>query len=86
MAFFPELRQGVLEKFSALAQGVLQIIQVYNIVTSTRTLKALLEADRLVTDLKTKGDVHIQNCHRFFGKWVEKTDPLRDAVKAVVFG
>ncbi len=42
--------------------------------------------DEIKTLLKTKGDVHIQNVFRFFKKWVEKTDPLRDAVKAVVFG
>jgi len=42
--------------------------------------------DALKTLMKTKGDVHIQNVFRFFGKWVEKSDPLRDAVKAVIFG
>ena len=42
--------------------------------------------DEIKTQLKTKGDIHIQNVKRFFGKWVEKSDPLRDAVKAVVFG
>lgn len=36
--------------------------------------------------MATRGDIHIQNAHRFFGKWVEKKDPLRQAVKAVVFG
>lgn len=42
--------------------------------------------DEIRKELKTKGDIHIQNCFRFFGRWVEKTDPLRDAIKAVVFG
>ena len=42
--------------------------------------------EALIKELKTKGDVHIQNVFRFFGKWVEKSDPLRDAIKAVVFG
>ncbi len=42
--------------------------------------------DELRKEIKTKGDIHIANVKRFFGKWVEKTDPLRDAVKAVVFG
>lgn len=37
-------------------------------------------------ELKKKGDSHIQSVHRFFGKWVDKSDPLRDAVKGVVFG
>lgn len=36
--------------------------------------------------LKKKGDVHIQNVYRFFRKWVEKSDPLRYAIKAVIFG
>ncbi len=40
----------------------------------------------ILAELKKKGDSHIQSVHRFFGKWVEKSDPLRDAVKAVVFG
>lgn len=42
--------------------------------------------DEVKTELKTKGDIHIQNVKRFFGKWVSKDDPLRDAVKAVIFG
>jgi DNA polymerase I-like protein with 3'-5' exonuclease and polymerase domains len=42
--------------------------------------------EEIKKELKTKGDIHIQNVKRFFGKWVEKSDPLRDAVKAVVFG
>ncbi len=37
-------------------------------------------------ELKTKGDIHIQNCYRFFRRWVEKADPLRNAVKATIFG
>lgn len=37
-------------------------------------------------EMKTRGDIHIQNAHRFFGKWVDKKDPLRQAVKSVVFG
>jgi hypothetical protein len=44
------------------------------------------EREELRKQLKTKGDIHIQNCFRFFNKWVTKDDPLRDAVKAVVFG
>ena len=49
-------------------------------------LKAILNQDKLALTLKTKGDLHIMNVFRFFGKWVEKSDPLRDAVKSVVFG
>lgn len=38
------------------------------------------------TELRTKGDLHILNVKRFFNKWIERSDPLRDAIKAVVFG
>ena len=40
----------------------------------------------ILARLKREGDIHIQNCFRFFQKWVEKSDPLRDAVKSVAFG
>lgn len=36
--------------------------------------------------IKKDGDVHLMNVARFFGKIVDKSHPLRDAVKAVVFG
>ena len=49
-------------------------------------LKRVIETDDIATRLKKEGDVHIQNVYRFFNKWVEKSDPLRDAIKAVVFG
>lgn len=44
------------------------------------------DVDAIAKELKTKGDIHIQNVFRFFRKWVEKSDPLRDAIKGVVFG
>jgi DNA polymerase I-like protein with 3'-5' exonuclease and polymerase domains len=40
----------------------------------------------IMQEMKKKGDLHIQNVYRFFQKWVEKSDPLRDAIKAIVFG
>lgn len=40
----------------------------------------------IAKELKTKGDLHIQNVYRFFNKWVDKSDPLRDSIKQVVFG
>lgn len=43
-------------------------------------------SDEVKKEMATRGDIHIQNAHRFFGKWVDKKDPLRQAVKAVVFG
>jgi DNA polymerase I-like protein with 3'-5' exonuclease and polymerase domains len=36
--------------------------------------------------LKLEGDVHLLNVKRFFNKIVDKSHPLRSAVKAVVFG
>lgn len=36
--------------------------------------------------LKREGDLHLMNIKLFFDKWVEKSDPLRDAIKALVFG
>lgn len=36
--------------------------------------------------IKERGDVHILNVKRLFNKMVDKSHPLRDAVKAVVFG
>lgn len=36
--------------------------------------------------IKIKGDIHILNVKRFFNKLVDKDHPLRDSVKAVVFG
>lgn len=43
------------------------------------------DADK-AKELKTKGDIHIINAFHFFNKWIEKTDPLRDAIKQIVFG
>ena len=42
--------------------------------------------DEVKAAMKTKGDIHVQNAYRFFGKWVDKKDPLRQAVKGVIFG
>lgn len=36
--------------------------------------------------IKTEGDLHLLNVKRFWGKIVDKSHPLRDAVKAVIFG
>lgn len=44
------------------------------------------DLQRIREELATKGDIHIQNVHRFFNKWITKDDPLREAVKAIVFG
>ena len=38
------------------------------------------------TRLKKEGDIHLANIYRFFKKWVEKSHPLRSAIKNIVFG
>ena len=43
-------------------------------------------SDEIRKELKAKGDVHILNVKLFFGQIVDKSHPLRSAVKAVVFG
>jgi DNA polymerase I-like protein with 3'-5' exonuclease and polymerase domains len=48
--------------------------------TDPDEIKAIFE------ELKKKGDIHIQNVKRFFDMWVDKSHPLRDAIKQVVFG
>ena len=47
-------------------------------------LKAPTDAIRKA--LKTSGDLHVLNVKRFFNQVVDKSHPLRSAVKAVVFG
>ena len=42
--------------------------------------------DSIKLELKKKGDPHIQSVFRFFGIWVDKSHPLREAIKAVIFG
>lgn len=73
------------------ASGDMQLAEVFRAGQKLR--QRLLKASSagadvadILSELKTRGDVHIQNVKRFFGRWVEKSDPLRDAVKAVVFG
>lgn len=36
--------------------------------------------------VKEKGDIHILNVKRLLNKIIEKSDPLRDAIKAIIFG
>ena len=43
-------------------------------------------SEEIRKEIKTKGDLHIANVYRFFKVWVDKSHPLRDAIKAVVFG
>jgi DNA polymerase I-like protein with 3'-5' exonuclease and polymerase domains len=51
-----------------------------------KVLKRIGKILKTRKELKTKGDFHIANCYRIFKRWVEKSDPLRDAVKQLIFG
>ena len=74
-------------------------VRLWSIIANDKVLAAAFKAGQALRKafiqdpsdanrkaIKEKGDIHILNVLRFFGKLVEKDDPLRDAVKAVVFG
>lgn len=63
----------------AFRQGQ-KLRQVFRAAMSSETVEAASK------ELKTKGDLHIWNAYLFFQKWIEKSDPLRDAIKQIVFG
>lgn len=42
--------------------------------------------DTIFQRLKKEGDAHIMNVKRFYGFWIDKSHPLRSAIKNVVFG
>lgn len=70
----------------AISAGDLVLAAAFKAGQKLRQAFIRTPTDEIRKELKTKGDIHIANVKRFFGKWVEKSDPLRDAVKAVVFG
>lgn len=53
---------------------------------SSASARKIIKCHEVAVRLKKEGDIHIQNVYRFFKRWVEKSDPLRDAIKSVVFG
>lgn len=70
----------------SIASGDPVLAGVFKIGQKLRQEWIVNPSDEVKARLKKDGDVHIQNVKRFFNKDVEKSDPLRDAVKAVVFG
>lgn len=70
----------------SIASGDPVLAGVFKIGQALRQEWIQNPSDEVKARLKKDGDVHIQNVKRFFNKDVEKSDPLRDAVKAVVFG
>jgi DNA polymerase I-like protein with 3'-5' exonuclease and polymerase domains len=80
-------------RFAANIAGDKVMADPFNVARDLRTkmfraaVKGLAdEVASFKNELKTRGDIHIQNVFRFFNKWVAKSDPLRDAIKGVVFG
>jgi len=74
-------------------------VRVWSIVSGDKVLASAFKAGQKLRQafianpteenrkaIKEKGDIHILNVLRFFGMLVDKEHPLRDAVKAVVFG
>lgn len=94
-AMFPVPDGCLLIRFDYSAHEV----RVWSIISGDTVLAAAFRAgqdlrkrwiktptDEIKSDLKKQGDIHIQNIFRFFQKWVEKSDPLRDIIKGIVFG
>ncbi|MGD0511178.1 MAG: DNA polymerase, partial [Candidatus Micrarchaeaceae archaeon] len=74
-------------------------VRVWAIIANDKVLAAAFKAGQALRKvfiqdpseenkkaIKAKGDIHLLNVLRFFNKVVDKDHPLRDAVKAVVFG
>lgn len=51
-----------------------------------RRMFMMTPTDEIKKRLKVEGDIHIMSVKMFFGKVVDKSDPLRSAIKAIVFG
>lgn len=92
---FPALKGYLLVRYDYSAHEV----RVWSIASGDKVLAEAFKAGQALRQafiqdpsdenrkaIKERGDIHILNVLRFFGKLVTKDDPLRDAVKAVVFG
>jgi DNA polymerase I-like protein with 3'-5' exonuclease and polymerase domains len=70
----------------SIVSGDIPLAEAFRAGQKLRQQLIKTPTDAVRQEMKKKGDLHIANVKRFFGKWVEKSDPLRDAVKSVVFG
>jgi DNA polymerase I-like protein with 3'-5' exonuclease and polymerase domains len=70
----------------SIVSGDTMLAGIFKIGQSLRQRWIKTPTQEIKDELKKKGDSHIASVYRFFGKWVDKDHPLRDAVKAVVFG
>lgn len=70
--------------------GEMKLADVFRVGQKLRQkLRTTSDPDALVAlfkQIKVEGDIHIINVKRFLGQVVDKDHPLRDAIKAVVFG
>lgn len=70
----------------SIVSGDTVLASVFRVGQKLRQRWIKTPTEEIKQELKKKGDSHIQNVWRFFKKWVEKSDPLREAIKAIVFG
>jgi DNA polymerase I-like protein with 3'-5' exonuclease and polymerase domains/uracil-DNA glycosylase len=70
----------------SVASGDENLASVFKIGQRLRKKYVKNPTDELKAKIKTDGDVHILNVKRIFNKVVDKSHPLRFAIKAVIFG
>lgn len=71
---------------AAVLSGDEVLAAAFKIGTDLRVQYIKKPTEELRQRLKKEGDVHISNVKKFFGQWVDKSHPLRYAIKAAVFG
>lgn len=70
----------------SIISGDMILAEAFRIGQKLRQIWINKPTDEIKGRIKLEGDLHIANVKRFFGKIIDKSDPLRDAVKAVIFG
>lgn len=71
---------------ASVLSGDPSIADSFKVGQKLRRMLLKAPSDKIRKMLKEKGDVHILNVKLFFNQLVDKSHPLRSAVKAVVFG
>jgi DNA polymerase I-like protein with 3'-5' exonuclease and polymerase domains len=71
---------------SSVLSGDPGIAKSFKVGQKLRRMLLQNPSDEIRKDLKLNGDVHLLNVKLFFNQIVDKSHPLRSAVKAVVFG
>lgn len=73
-------------RFWSIVSGDMTIADTFRVGQKLRQQWILNPSDEMKQKIKLEGDVHLRNVKLFFGKVVDKSSPLRDAVKRAVFG